>query len=437
MNNCGDDTMQNNMHLSNNEKNGKRCFFLISNRNYFFALCVLIRNINKFYPNYMIVVLEDGSLTSSDKKIIIDIKKSTEFITCTKDDFCKKYNVNINSKSAVDFIEHYSHLQYLKFEIFNLLEQYDTVMYLDLDIIIKQNIDELFELECDISWRNGVTLLNKMRSILDRKLITLKSLEVNVDDKTQSLNGGLIIVNKSFNFRAAHAYSVEILRKLIDIQGSMIDEIIISLACSRFGLNLIALDPEIYNVHPQYSTIGTKIIHFFGAFKPWSHTALQIFYRDWIDNYLYLNEKYKIESDNVKVVNNYGECIVQMHYVYMSFFKLFTNNIFYKILNELQTKLEIDDNKIIFVYSINLYYQIQYFMDSNKYIISLNINGYNAINSNLIIEETEQLVRNIIGLKKKTLKNSIYIYTDKFSQEQVLRGFYFIYKNSARLRRYL
>ncbi|WP_346766865.1 hypothetical protein [Wielerella bovis] len=164
------------------------------------------------------------------------------------------------------------------------MQYYKRVLYLDLDIIIKGDISELFTLE-GIAWRNGDSFHKKFGS----KLKDFSETK-NIPEDTSTPNGGLIYVSDVIDWQKALRDGNDFLVKFMDYYEAGIDELVLAWVVYQNKLKLTSLDVYTFNTFPQMYKFYTKIIHFMGVEKPWNSELMQMVYPEWIQ---YFDEAYK------------------------------------------------------------------------------------------------------------------------------------------------
>ena len=269
------------------------------NKDYVFALGAMLYNLDEHAISYSKIIVytdfHDDSIFNSFYKI----NKNIEFIYYPLDDFINEFKIDITNSNIKSYIGRYTHLCYIKLKIFELLSKYKHVLFMDLDMYITENFDEIFNLDCDIAWRCGVTLLTKFsKSNLDIKTVPY----LNDADKTTSApNGGFILVNDTIAYDEIYSFSKEFFCKYIEYFNSTIDEIVFSIAVLCKKLRLTKLDLKTYNTPSQQFTSKTKIVHFIGReTKPWSNILFQSIFHGWLDNYKLFLDKMHCISEKVR-----------------------------------------------------------------------------------------------------------------------------------------
>jgi lipopolysaccharide biosynthesis glycosyltransferase len=285
------------------------------NRDYIFALGSMICNLEERSVSYDRIIVYTNFHDDSIFRKFIDINEKIEFIYYPLDDFIKEFNIDITNRNIKNYIERYTHLCYIKLKIFEMLARYRHVLFMDLDMYVAGNFDELFDLDCDIAWRCGVTLLTKFgKSNLDIGNVPYLK---DADTTTSAPNGGFILVNHSLAHEDIYQFSKEFFCKYVGFFNSTIDEIVFSVAVLCKNLRLIKLDQQIYNTPLQLFTEKAKIIHFIGReTKPWSNILFQRLFPGWLENYRRFARKTHFVSDKIRdsEAMEFSSCRMELTY---------------------------------------------------------------------------------------------------------------------------
>ncbi len=244
----------------------KLAFVLGSTGNMAFAVANVLMGVVKNYnkSNFDVIIYCDENFAGEDKRLLNTIHKC-EFI---KYDFfegnTEKFDQNI--------LNRFTSLAFSRYECFNLLEKYEKVVWLDIDLLIKGEINGLIE-----SCKTGIALYCK-DGILGNEFS--KPVE-NYDMARESFNSGVIVLSE--NLKNPDEISKWCYEKTIEYAEYLKcpDQAIINLAIQEFNLNVTVLADE-YNCHPDYpDSDKAKILHPFCMEKFWNFYN----YKEWNDNY--------------------------------------------------------------------------------------------------------------------------------------------------------
>lgn len=245
----------------------KHCaIVLAATGNMAFALANVIIGIMKHSPDLAddIIVYEKG-LSTKDKKVIKKICP-VKFI---------KYDFEVVSECNQAGIDVFSSVTFARYECFDLLEKYKNVIWLDIDILIKNDISVMLEFakETGICIRGAYhpSAANNFSQIID---------EYDMYNAC-ACNGGVFIINDLLpNYQEMKKWCYKTTEELKDylLTG---DQGIICLMIAYFKLT-IAILPSAYNCYPIHDEFKDAVIlHPYGPEKFWN------FYDEdsWDENY--------------------------------------------------------------------------------------------------------------------------------------------------------
>lgn len=235
-----------------------------------FAAANVLMGLNEHLSEteYDVIVYHKG-ISAKDMEIMNKIRQ-VQFI---------EYNYFEEHKDKFDLntINRFTTLAFSRYECFRLLEKYQKVIWLDIDLLIKANINELLNY-C----KTGIGLYSA-GSILSQELhVKLENFNIN----NKSYNSGVIVLQdnlKDYNIIADWCY-----QKTLEFAEHLNcpDQTIINLALQQFNLNVDELPVE-FNCHPDYPENRIALIlHPFCMEKYWNYYSD----RTWNKNY----KKWKI-----------------------------------------------------------------------------------------------------------------------------------------------
>lgn len=190
----------------------------------------------------------------------------------------KKFKFDLKSEKNQEALNVFTSMAYSKYECFNLLDEYENIIWLDCDVLIKQDISGILEYgqKTGIALRGGVSEKSTKGNFFPEaeKLIDFTN--------GFSCNSGVFVLNDKlprYNEITKWCYEKTILLKDYLLAA---DQGIISLTVPHFNLSCEALPAE-YNTFSGfvYFYPNTKIEHCYGPEKYWN------FFDDkeWYDNY--------------------------------------------------------------------------------------------------------------------------------------------------------
>jgi CYTH domain-containing protein len=181
------------------------------------------------------------------------------------------------SGRVAGFLQQYSPLVLAKLELPDLLAEFDKVVWLDADILVRGRLDALWDFEC-LAWRA------LPRSTFKRRAPTLAVFdELQLDPAVPLPNGGVIAVSRRFlelggSTDLLQGYAA---RLVAGAPASQIDEMPWYVTASGKGMPVKAL-PMAFN-HPvgAQGVESAVVVHAIGAHKFWNATPLLQLFPDW------------------------------------------------------------------------------------------------------------------------------------------------------------
>lgn len=237
------------------------------------AMAVLAINIQKKSPKLAdeLVIFHDG-ISLKDQKAIACIMK-TKFI---------RYKCPINWFRLMSnkTIRYFSPMVFCKYECFKLLEEYDTVIWTDYDILIREDISELQNIDKNMAFVvNEDTPLIKMfyPSIANKNM---SSYEL----AAKSITMPLFVLKKELgDYMALYQWCYKKTRELLPYLY-LPEQCIVTLLMQEFNLSYTSLSIPVYCLHPKEAIQETKILHAYGQPKFWNglHNDMwQQYYKEW------------------------------------------------------------------------------------------------------------------------------------------------------------
>lgn len=178
-------------------------------------------------------------------------------------------------------IRYFSPMVFCKYECFRLLEDYDTVIWSDYDVVIKDDVSELLDADQPCSFVcNHETLLRQMfYPKINEK--TYASFHLDGD----SICTPLFFLNRGIGdhhkyVSCCYEWTARYIRDLY-----LPEQCIFTMLVQRFDLNYNEIDKDIYCVHPKDDRENAKILHAYGQPKFWSGLKNPLWdscYEQWI-----------------------------------------------------------------------------------------------------------------------------------------------------------
>jgi lipopolysaccharide biosynthesis glycosyltransferase len=225
--------------------------------NHTFAVASVMMDIKKLSPGLMdeVVVIHDG-ISEKDKRILRSILP-TRFIQY---DFPLKSSRVLYSRSMLYFTK----MVFAKFECLRLLDDYKNIIWTDYDIVVKDDISELFS-SCD----TGIKMMPYGdRTVKGQLYETVGEYDMNAE----GVMAGLFVFQENLkNYTELYRFCYEKLDKYAEVLY-MPEQAIFDFMIQEFRLNPVPIDRRIYSLHPsdQKNAAQAKIIHGYGQPKFWN-----------------------------------------------------------------------------------------------------------------------------------------------------------------------
>ena len=179
-------------------------------------------------------------------------------------------------------IRYFSPMVFCKIECLKLLEEYETVIWSDYDVIIKEDIKEL--LNIDKSYSFICDPKTKFRDMFYKTFYKKNTNEFNLDD--YGLCMSLFIFNK-FNSDYIEHYNwcIQAMRKYIRYIY-LPEQAIISMMLQKYNIDWGKVNNRTYCTHPKDDSDDVKIIHAYGQPKFWNgleNSDWNRYFQMWLD----------------------------------------------------------------------------------------------------------------------------------------------------------
>jgi lipopolysaccharide biosynthesis glycosyltransferase len=236
------------------KKNKAVVFGLTSNHT--FAVACVMMDIKRLSAGLSdeVVVIHDG-ISEKDQRILRSILP-TRFIQY---DFPLKSSRVLYARSVLQFTK----MVFTKFECLRLLDDYENIMWMDYDIVIKDDISELFS-PCD----TGIKMMPGGLLVRGQLHETVGEYDMNAE----GVSAGLFVFQENLkNYAELHRFCYEKLEKYVEILY-MPEQAIFDFMIQEFELSPVPIDGRVYSPHPsdQKNAAHAKIIHAYGQPKFWN-----------------------------------------------------------------------------------------------------------------------------------------------------------------------
>ena len=259
----------------------KRAIVTGGSSNHIPAMGVLVLNILESCPDFSddIIIYHDAMISEDDKRRIRSIYPV----------IFKEYDTSCFQREAFNRTvwHHFSFMLFCKYECWNLLDEYEQVMWLDYDIYIYIYCSELFDLATPAMFMNSISTIRKFNDNVFTHLDALSDVDlVNVP----SVSCGTFVLSDTFpSYRQFYQDCLRLTNELSDCLTSA-EEAVISVLLQRYHVTPTPADSKIYCFNPKRGPVPdtVKIVHIWGQqkfwngfrFKPWERL-----YQKWQKDY--------------------------------------------------------------------------------------------------------------------------------------------------------
>lgn len=403
-------------------KKDKALVFIVTN-SYVFALGAMLANLKSTNPNLVddIIIYHDG-ISLNDQELISQFDRKCKFIEYTYTMWESEHK-KVTSGNAKSFLNRYSHLAWSKYKIIELLQDYKKVLYLDLDIVIRTDISEIFELN-GVAWRNG----NPFGAKFGGKIGNDPDLKkVPADFPTP--NAGLLYVTDEIDINKTLQQGREFLIKNIDKFTGGVDELVFSWLVYLNKLNLTSLDGGIYNTFPQMLRPHSKVIHFMGEEKPWSSEIMQTIFPEWIYYYKQWVNFSKKKDSSVIEYNHLGKFVQK--FLNNKRWLTLLDKINFKHPETLKLDLNFENEWLILKYKNYMYYELKFNQYLPNYYIGLWVTNSDILKDSSLRNKISELTAiNPECFKVLEDHRGIYIYSKAISEANLQGAFDYFYSKT-------
>lgn len=405
-------------------KKDKAIIFIV-NKSYLFALGTMIINLQETRNNIYdeIVIYYDG-LDNFDLDQIRKIEPRVKFIEYKLVTW-EEEHIKVTSPIAKQFLDRYSHLAWSKYKVIEQLENYNKILYLDVDMLIKGDISEIFKLD-GFAWRSGNNFNLKFGN--KEKYDEIK----NIPNNTPTPNGGLIYASNINNIKLNLQDAKNFLIKNLDKFTGGLDELVFGWIVYKNNLKLTELEPFVYNTFPQMLKPETKIVHFMGSDKPWNSDIMQTIFPQWLEYYKNWVKQGGKDSDKVVEKNNFGGFISSAlnQRRWLDFFDK-TN---LKLPQSCKLTKDLSKEWLIIEYNEFSYYEFKFNQYLPGYQIGYWIKEKSILNDSELLEKIKKInLNNNLIFKIKKDDRGIYIHTDRISESKIPAIFDYFFRKTSTL----
>ena len=163
---------------------------------------------------------------------------------------------------------HFSREMYFRLLIAELFPQYEKVVYLDCDLILRSDIAELFQIDI------GDNIIGAVNDFIDREMYSYCAVELKINPEDYFNSGMLVINTKLFNEHCIKQLCTNLLKSMPRLVYP--DQDILNMSCNgkiyyfnsewNFQWQHECNQKQFYNAREKI-----KIIHYASNIKPWKY----------------------------------------------------------------------------------------------------------------------------------------------------------------------
>lgn len=223
------------------------------------------------------VVINHDGLAEDQQAAFGKLWPDCRFYPFDLSDAAARLRVPQDAPGLVASVSRYSPLVLAKLDLPALLAEFERVLWLDADILVRAPLTEAWDFDC-LAWRplpKGA--FARRASVLEAVPEIVRSPEVPL------LNGGVIGLSRGFLDRGGSSAALHDMARLLAqrTRTTQLDEMSWYLTAASLGLPVTALPMRLNHPVAAPGAAGATIIHAIGAHKFWNATPLVQFYPDW------------------------------------------------------------------------------------------------------------------------------------------------------------
>ena len=223
------------------------------------AMAVLALNIQNVSPELAdeLIIFHDG--ISKKKQRLIQKIMPTRFI---------RYKCPINWFSLMSnkTVRYFSPMVFCKYECLRLLEEFDTVIWTDYDVLIRDDISELKDSKNNIN-----VILEKRIPLKEMFYKTIEKIDMtDYNLQGECITAPLMVLKRAESgYKKYYEYCYAMTKKYIQ-HLYLPEQCIFTMLFQKYQIQYAELDKEVYCYHPNEATEKTKILHAYGQPKFWN-----------------------------------------------------------------------------------------------------------------------------------------------------------------------
>ena len=346
-----------------------KAFIFIANRNYLFAIGTMIINLketgNDFYDN---IVIYHHGFTDEDKEKLLSLEDRIIFKEYSLEEYEDHHGKATHGHEKA-FMNRYTHLTIIKYRVIEQLEYFHKILYLDLDMLVRGSISEIFDIK-GAAWRDAAAdFQNKFAGLIPlEQLIEYCGSDAEHIKKWKAPNGGLLYFSDDgIDYEKCLEEARAFVSHFKGYFSRGIDEKAISYIVNKNNIQLTSLDKGVYNTFPVISTCKTKIIHFMTPEKVWNDPVLQAAFHDWLT---YFKKSQSVVSFEASPVTDFDMSGMREALYERAWTDILQKNVIPEVL---QPDMNLSTSQLLLKYSPDINYVLRLALTSKKIAITLAI----------------------------------------------------------------
>lgn len=232
-------------------------------RNDYDAIATVIVNMTKVMPALQAdyIIFHDGLSKEQQKRL-------QEYHPVR---FFRYYSpIPVFAKLFCASVRYFTPMLYCKYECFRLLDTYDKVMWTDYDVIFKEDISDLFDMD-----RKAVFVTNGHSKVIDMFYVkyrerAMRRMSEECDLQADAIATPLFFVSKDIgNYMELYQWCNEATVKFFRYLEQS-EQAVISMMLQKYHIFYGELSDSVYALHPKYDNSQAKIVHAYGQPKFWN-----------------------------------------------------------------------------------------------------------------------------------------------------------------------
>jgi lipopolysaccharide biosynthesis glycosyltransferase len=240
-----------------------------------FALAALIAGFRRHNPDYTgaFVVFHDG-LTMVEQDQLRDLWPNILFRPYGRDVLAQRFGATVDLSTILQQV---SPMIFAKFEIPDVLADFDKCLWLDADVLVQGNLAEVWNFDL-LAWRP------LPHGAFARRVAVMKTFaDMCGDGHLPLLNGGVLGMGRGLKIASRDLYAMAT-RLITQTNTASLDELALYFLAASRGVPVDLLDQR-FN-HPVVAAGGrdAAVVHAIGPDKFWNAAPLKLAYPEWAQN---------------------------------------------------------------------------------------------------------------------------------------------------------